>query len=325
MANEKRLRLLALTTGGGLVRLSSPLYAQTPGYADTITLNGALSYGDGSLVSIGADQYLPVIIDPDTAQAEEAWIVTTPTGSGTSYTASITRGVGSSTGAPPHSSNAVVVSGPTPYDRLLSIDDPWGGNLGYDYEFQGDTTSLPSYSFNGTIFSWSWLNQGTSSYQEAWGQGVLKLQAGSGDTLRGMALPVPTQASYTITTKRYLAGPNVNISAGVGFYDGTKLVTLATENNQNEVQVSYWNSVTSFNTNLVNTSFAANGAAAQYYQIAFHSSSSVDFLYSPNGVAWYTLASSINLSTYLTPSYLVLFSNTNGGACTASTQFFRVR
>src|SRR5579872_3786815 len=107
MANEKRLRLLAVTTGGNQVQLSANLSSQNRGYSDTITLNGPLEYGDGTTLSIGSDQYLPVVIDPNTGLAEEAWITTTPTGSGTSYTATCIRGVGASTGAPAHSSGAI--------------------------------------------------------------------------------------------------------------------------------------------------------------------------------------------------------------------------
>lgn len=297
--------------------------ARASGYTDVITLNGTLEYADAQALTIGSDQYLPVVIDPDTPQAEEAWIITTPSGS--PVTASIVRGVGSSTGAPPHSVPANVVAAPTPYDRLLSIDDPWGGNLGYDYEFQSDSSSLPSYSFNGNTYTWTWLNQGTSTYAEAWGKGVLNLQAGSGDTLRGMLLPVPSQSSYTMTTKRYISGPYSNVTAGLGFYDGTKLVTLATRNDSSQVQVSYWTSVSSFSSNLQTFNVAPNGGAAQFYRVTYHSSSSVDFAFSTDGAAWYIVASGLNLSMYITPTNVALFSNTNGGACAASTQWFRVR
>jgi hypothetical protein len=151
MANEKRLRLLSLTANGNPVTLAAPLSSQVVGYSDTITLNTPLEYADGSVLSIGSDQYLPVVIDPRTAFAEEAWITTTPSGSPT--TATIIRGCGSSTGAPAHSYGALVVAGPTPYDRLLSYDDPWAGNLGYDYEFQKDTTPILSGTSTASLTS----------------------------------------------------------------------------------------------------------------------------------------------------------------------------
>jgi hypothetical protein len=136
----KRMRLLALTTGGQQVKLGSGLAASSAGTADTITFNGPLEYGDGTAVTINTDEYLPIVVDPDKANTEEIWVTTTPDGS---YSSSCTRGQGSSTGAPTHATGALVVHGPTPYNSIAYqglYDD-----ANHSHYNMGDIVNVPGF------------------------------------------------------------------------------------------------------------------------------------------------------------------------------------
>jgi hypothetical protein len=335
MANEKRQRLLSIVaSGGGAVTLGASLSSQNQGYGDTITLNNTLVYADGTAVAVASDQYLPIIVDPGTGNAEEIWLTAAPSGS--PVTAACVRGAGSSTGAPAHSSGALVVSGPTPYDRLLSIDDPWGGNLGYDYEFQGDTTSLPAPAFNGTTNTWSWLSQGTATYSEAWGRGTLYLPGQSSFSLRGITMALPSPSSFLATTKisvTYALTSQYGL-AGLVLASASKALLFALEE-----------SVGPINANLQNyTSFAPGGpvslaslgligspavlAKDYYLQIYCVSSTSWTFNVSADGINWTPVASAVNVpGSYFTPTVIGLAVDTASSSqdVSLSCQFFRVR
>lgn len=321
MANEKRLRLLSVTTGGNVVTLGASLSSHVVGHSDTITLNGTLEYADGAAVSIGTDQYLPIVVDPNTAIAEEIWLTTTPSGS--PVTATAIRGVGSSTGAPAHSSGASVVAPPTPYDRLASYDDPWGGNLGYDYEFQGDTTSLPSYSFNGSSYSWSWLNQGSATYTEAWGAGMISVPGSSSTEVRGIYLSTLPTPTFTATAKIIANMDNSNFAkAGLMLTNGTAVYAVEAYAGSQAVCVEYYTAVTTYNS----APFGSTSVYGPitYFQIQYVSTSSVTTSVSTDGRNWWTLISAGSMS--FTPSYVgIMGDSENSKPVNLSCQFFRVR
>jgi hypothetical protein len=314
--------------------LAQPLSSQNQGYSDTVYLNGVLEYADGTAITIGSDEYIPVVLAPNTATAEEAWLTTTPAGS--PYpSATLIRGTGSSTGAPAHTLPCVVAHGPTPYDKLLSIDDPWAGNLGLDYEFQGDTTSLPSYSFNGTTYTWTWLAQTPTgytgaSYSEAWGRGSLAIPSRSGGGTSGIQLALSNFAStWTATVKLGVQIPAANYNYYyLGLYDSTsgKLITLGVQNNVNNVVWQTWASLT---TTTGSSSISSGFSMPQgYYRIQCTGTTTYTFSFSGDGINYTVIQSAYNSvsSLSMTPSSIFIGgSQTCSIASAVSCQFFRVR
>jgi hypothetical protein len=317
MANEKRLRLLALTTGGNQVKLGAALSASSMGSSDTITFNGPLEYASGTSVSVGGDQYLPVVVDPDTANAEEIWVLATPN---SSYQAACVRGVGSSTAAPAHAVNAIVVSGPMPSDlwHASLIDAPWGGNLGYDYEFQGDGTTLPP--------GWSWANQPTGgTYTEAWGKGSLWVPVNSGWSV--ITTPLPTQATWSAYFSQTLLATSDNYTLGgpmLGMSNGTYL-SVNVRNDGSEMLSTISPLTATFgNTNIVVLDVHQRNGARAIWQVRQNSTTSYDFLTSWDGINWLALETAYNPPSPFTTIGFGIACDTGIGAA-LTVDWFRVR
>ena len=301
--------------------LAQPLSSQNQGYSDTVYLNGVLEYADGTAITIGSDEYIPVVLAPNTATAEEAWLTTTPAGS--PYpSATLIRGTGSSTGAPAHTLPCVVAHGPTPYDKLLSIDDPWAGNLGYDYEFPGDGSTLPSYSYNGgAAYTWTWLNQASSStYAEAWGRGVVA--GSSSNAISAITAPMPSPSAWSAYFKIYhlINSTNYNtvgVTLGQG---GTKWFMFHVWSN-NTIQTQTYTSFTGGNVgvNSVGFTYLPNPI---YMRVRQNSTSSYDFMVSAEGTTWQAITSAYNPGSAFTS---IGFGAVSANNSPVSCQFFRVR
>jgi hypothetical protein len=313
MANEKRLRLLSITTAGTQVSLGAALTSATAGSSGTITLNGTLNYGDGSIVTIASDQYLPVVVDPDTTLAEEIWITSTPSGS--PVTASCIRGAGSSTGAPAHSSGAIVVSGPTPADIPPSIDDIWGGNLGYDYEFNGDTTTLPS--------GWSWDNQPTgATYTEAYGKGSLWVPNNSGWASFSQALPTQATWSAYYALRLNCNLNNTTMGGPMLAESGGTYISFNLRSN-NSIYTDTISPLTSTFGNGDINSLSWETHSRVFVRVTQNSTTSYDFDVSNDGINWSAVTTAYNPSTAFTRIGLAVSSN--AGANGIIIDWFRVR
>lgn len=78
-----------------------------------------------------------------------------------------------------------IAGGVIPADTFNTFE---GGDLGYDYEFDVDSSSLPS--------GWSWVNQGGASYLERYGAGRITFPA-TGSTMRGIVRTLPVEATWS--------------------------------------------------------------------------------------------------------------------------------
>lgn len=131
MAALIRMQVTSLTMTGSTPKLSAPLSASTPGASDTLSFSAALLDGTGVAIAVAAPNYLPLIIEPSTANAEVVW-VTALTASATSAT--ILRAMeamqilGTAT-APSHASAVNFLHAPTPFDFIahdaLASFDLW--------------------------------------------------------------------------------------------------------------------------------------------------------------------------------------------------------
>lgn len=311
MANEDRIRQLAI---GGLVE-DNPL---TSG-ATTLT-SGALAAVSGG---VGSTQYLAIVLDPDGNDgAPEIVHVTALTGGAGSAT--IARGK-EGTSARQHDAGTPWVHAVTPYDVPKNVDIPWGGDLGYDYEFDGSGSSLPS--------GWSWVNQGSATYLERFGAGTITSDIAGGSPWNIIVRSISGSSWDAVAKLEAVVRSAANGYAGLIARDssGTKFAALSCyPGSAPSVFVEKWNSPTSFNANVASLqipmSSSAGRAAATYLRLRKNNATSYDFMVSPNGLAWFTIVPAVDLSAFLSIDQIgfgIVDDTTYAGAI--SCEWLRVR
>lgn len=205
----------------------------------------------------------------------------------------------------------------TPVDRKVRVADLRGASAtglspddipaspdAWDYEFEATSSSLPS--------GWSWVNQGTATYAEAKGAGLL---TGTNDTgnLRAIVKSVPGGSSWEVTMKLGIAiSPNNYQNAGVVMRDSAtgKLETFWLLNT-GAIDVDYWSSPT---TGVSNQAIESGTRIyPRYWRVRKNSATSYDFAYSDDGIAFRQFASAINITTNVTPDQIGFGCSSNAG------------
>lgn len=311
MANELRRRQVGI---GGLVE-NNPL------------ASGGTTLDSASLAAItggvSSTEYMAIVIDPDGdgGTPEIVW-VTALTASDDSAT--IVRGC-EGTSARQHELGTPWVHAPTPFDVPLSIDQPWGGDLGYDYEFDANSSSLPS--------GWSWVNQSTSTYLEKFGGGVIAAPGVSGIQWRGLVRAIPAGSSWLVTSKYGFMTRAANESgAGIVLRESgsSKFVVFymyELNSTTHEFYVYKWTNNTTASAGFAGP-VIVTAWRPRYLRIRKNSSSSYDFECSEDGLAWYAVASAVDVSSFITPDQVGFMAyNSDGGAYPwqMSIEWFRVR
>lgn len=309
MANEARLRQLAL---GGLVE-DNPL---TSG-ATTLT-SGALAAVSGG---VGSTQYLAIVIDPDGNDgAPEIVHVTALTGGAGSAT--IARGREGTT-ARQHDAGTPWVHAVTPYDVPITVDQPWGGDLGYDYEFDGIGSTLPS--------GWSWVNQGGAVYNEQFGAGAISVSETSAWNWRMITRAFPA-GTWTATAKVCVNNRASNTAAGT-LYAGLilresssgKQLSFGYSNEIMSLYVLRWSSATT-EAATVGSTYNHGPATAWYLRIRRNSSTSYDYEMSADGRVFVPIVSANDPTANLTPDQIGFgVANNSGVMAGISCEWFRVR
>jgi hypothetical protein len=291
-------------------------------------LGAAMGSGDTTVTfasappwpTIGTNNFAKLILEPNSA-SEEICYVTAYTAA--ALTATIVRAQ-EGTSAVAHPPNAFWQSGPTANDFPLNVDTPWGGNLGYDYEFDNPyTTSIPS--------GWVWDNQGTATYLEHFGAGVFSVPASASENVVSLQQPISAAASFTATAKMSGAGlAAAYFSCGVILKDKTttnKFVTHGFVWSYNQVGTYLWSSL-SANSTIAATSVSMASLQVVYFRIVKNSSTSWNFGFSPDGRAWYDTVAAYNVPTTggFTPTHFGIYVNArNSAVAQASCEWFRVR
>lgn len=191
----------------------------------------------------------------------------------------------------------VIVTIPGAGTPLVTIDDPglWGTLQSETYEFDADTTSLPS--------GWSWLNQGSATYKEKYGLGGVACVGAASYNSRGLYRAEPSASTYTAAFKlRYtLLGVGGSPSANCGIFlrhsGSGKLVQYGVFSSGN-TGIETANSATSYsgNTGLVPTQFQP--WAEMYLRIVKASATSYSFGLSADGIAWDDTSTAYNPQTF---------------------------
>lgn len=211
---------------------------------------------------------------------------------------------------------------------------PPSGLLAGSYEFNASTSSLPS--------GWSWFNQAGSTYAEGGGVGLLTPAAPASGAWTGPVMSLPT-LPFTLRAKmrvsQYMNTTDF-VKGGVLLTDGTKLVgfsaggsvplisATSTLGGVNGCAVEYFTNSTTFSSSLQTWTVAAE--PSYWFKIVYTSHTNVSFYASADGIGWYGVLLSQNLSgSLLTPTQIGFA--TNGYSAHApisapqlSCQYFRI-
>lgn len=258
----------------------------------TITFAAPLTYLGSSAVAVptlGANDHLPLsLLDADGLCTEIVWLTAYTVGA---TTGTIARGKETTTGVA-HSVGALAVCAGTACDmaragyRFDNPDDPlWGPSLGYDLEFEVDDTSgtLPS--------GWSWVNQGGSTYRQAWGAAIITPEGmGLGSANRLLVRSMPSESTWKYTIKMPSIGTHSNwersgmivrrASTGKFTFWGR---TFGASGWPNDVTINDWNDANTFGGGEGHDS-AYPGV--NYYRIEKKAGPVYDYSVSYDGLSW---------------------------------------
>lgn len=180
-----------------------------------------------------------------------------------------------------------------------------------DYEFEGSGSILPS--------GWSWFNQGTATYTEESGAGVINMPASpASNNFRGIYRAVPAGATWDVRVKLSHIFPSDSFSeVGVSLHDAanSKLVTF-------EVRGTGALEVNRFTYTAFDIAVKTMGSIylhPAYLRIRKNSSTSYDFLFSRDGRCWLTFLAAYDPTVWLTGTIsLAIHANVTTHSYTAA-------
>lgn len=277
MANELRVRANLLPT---LVLTS----AYDPSSDTTIAAAELASWP-----VIDATNHMAVMVDWDRATGTPFILYITAHSSGATTATVAKDQEGTTATSVPIGTECI--HGPTVQDYILSIDSPHGGDLGYDVAFnrQGETT-LPT--------GWSWDHQGTATYLEQDGAGVISVAAGGDPAYIGRG--IPSEASFVADFKYIPAIAQRNYSGnGVWVGEtgyGKKVLLYQAETGQLYLTNFDGGSLIGQRTITINTV----RFDIRYWRIGKNSATDWDFWVSPDGLSWVPCQLASDVSDYVT-------------------------
>lgn len=301
--------------------LSASLGASLTNSATSVTFAAALTHSGGTNVpTISGSDYIPLaILNSSGHLSEIVWLTAYTSGA---TTGTISRGQEGTSGVS-HSSGDKVVLSMTVADFDRSVDSPgdsgWASALSYDVEFDTDGSSLPA--------GWSWVNQGSATWAQAFGAGVLTHPGNASDDVKAIVRALPTESTWTATAKIGIGTPDTTgYVVGMCLRDSAsgKLFVLGTRHTRTFAGF-HFASPTSFTSTQFTT--INIGDMFRYVRIRRNSATSWDLQGSPDGVAWLRAASAVNVTTTLgTPDQIGLVVYRIGATETVgSFHWFRVR
>ncbi len=200
----------------------------------------------------------------------------------------------------------------------------YGADIGYDEEFvRAGATSLPT--------GWSWFNQGTNTYTERFGAGVMKMIPAA-STARGLMRALPSEASWRATM---FLSDSVSSTAGSDVYQfglclrnftSGKLMALR-RGSTSGVRLTRFDDNSLTNGANIGTQQFGFGNGIQGFRVRRNSATSWDFDYSADGgISWTSVVAAQDISTHMTPDQIGLYGVNNVGVnAELAIHAFRVR
>jgi hypothetical protein len=234
-------------------------------------------------------------------------------------------GIDDSRAVTPHSLAAAIAL--RDGSRIDNVSDPlWGTSLGYDLDFNDDDLSgtLPS--------GWGWHNQGTATYRQAWGAGIIH-HAGQAvfgqDDLKVLSRSTSGfPSTWQMFCKLSLASTGVPFATAGLVLRGAnnKLISFHRTNNGSHDIIQWTTEANGFD-GAVLSATTASIPADSYISIRKNSATSYDCLWSPDGIVW-ALLLNFNPQAYLTSIAevgFVLNNTSNFQAFEAAFKWLRIR
>lgn len=208
----------------------------------------------------------------------------------------------------------------------LSPDNVPASSHADDYEFNNTSSSLPS--------GWSWFNQGTATYAEADGAGLITEPGKTTENWRGIVRAIPAGTSWTATAKLSCSG-----RFQTDTYD---MALILRESSSGKIQEldRYSHSTITNGACYVNrwtnsTTYSASPAGATpvhgrfdsilYFRIKKNSATSYDFLVSPDGLGYHSILAANDVSAFMTPDQIGFGLNSrNNVPSTVACHWYRV-
>ena len=199
------------------------------------------------------------------------------------------------------------------------------GVSSFDQEFEASSSSIPA--------GWSWVNQGSITYSEAFGAGTMTIPSNGGsDTWRGVFQSLSgAPSSWTAIAKITASGSQ----AGGAYHFG---MTLRDSASGKLLPLNFWYGIKMELVRWTNPTtpeggwYVAHGDAVsfpsippQYFMIKKNSSTSWDFKFSPDGITWFAIASALNISGFITPDQIGIATNPSNAVCSVACHWFRLR
>lgn len=211
-------------------------------------------------------------------------------------------------------------------DDLTTFDSIYGSALSYDYEFSATSSSLPS--------GWAWVNQGSSTYNEANGRAAL-IATQSGGSVSGnerhrmITRAFPSESTWTCYAKVQALGATsawlrwglvMRLASSGKYY----VLHRALQDSNDTAKVEYWSALNTFGSSASST---ALGDKSPYFRIKKNSTTSFDYAVSLDGIVWHTILAANNPTGNVASFDEIgfLFSCNDSKNMTASIDWFRVR
>lgn len=229
----------------------------------------------------------------------------------------LTTGIGGGTAGTPGTPGAAAVD-PTLFAEL------YGEDIGYDEEFtRAGAIELPA--------DLSWNNQGSATYVERFGAGVIGLPAVAA-TARGLVRALPSESTWEATM---FLSDAINSQAGSDAHQfglclrdsaSGKLMVLR-RGSTSGVRLTRFDDNSLTNGANIGTQQLGYAAGIQGFRVRRNSATSWDFEYSADGgISWIRVVMAQNITSHLTPNQLGFYAVNNIGAvCEFAIHALRVR
>lgn len=200
----------------------------------------------------------------------------------------------------------------------------WGPDLGYDEEFTETSSGvLPT--------DWTWVNQGTSTYEQKFSAGVIHPEPGSGDDdgHRMIVRPCPTSGEWTAVMRLGGMPPSVKWArvgivmreSATGKYTYFGLAGAGWNDHGFRLQLNNWSSLNTFSGSEVMTEFSH---LPTYFRVSRKGDGTFSFWYSNDGICWTRMED--NRAAYASYDQVGLLVNVpNGQAFDGAVHWLRVR
>lgn len=182
--------------------------------------------------------------------------------------------------------------------HIRTVDDPylWTAHAdNQEFDRSGEPTTLPD--------GWTWVNQGTATYVERHGAGVVDVPIASAQSrylVRDLPADATWEAYFKTSGLRRATGGRI----GVCLHETAsgEFVNLYQYEKVTNVSVATFTAHSTFGTSLADVDPGLMSDPVTYWRIKKNSATSFDFAASPDGLCWGTVLAGYDPTAFFTPN-----------------------